>query len=139
MADIEKFSIEIEVPGFVKLLEDKVAQEVLKEVEEEIRGDVSKLASHSARRIVSQRLGLTEGQSIEREVEKFEAIEEEPEIDEISEALKNLNLQLKKGEITKEEYEELKRAIQPPSTCSNCGKDLEEGALFCRFCGTKVS
>ncbi|MFQ6088555.1 MAG: zinc-ribbon domain-containing protein [Candidatus Methanofastidiosia archaeon] len=129
MADIEKFSIEIEVPGFVKLLEDKVAQEVLKEVEEEIRGDVSKLASHSARRIVSQRLGLTEGQSIEEELE----------IDEISEALKNLNLQLKKGEITKEEYEELKRAIQPPSTCSNCGKDLEEGALFCRFCGTKVS
>lgn len=125
--DERKFTIEFAVPKSISILEPSVAGEVLLQLKEEVSNAVTPLIEETARRIVAERIGLTTGAPVQEQ-------KKSPE-----EALRELNVSLARGEITKEEYLKTKSDLAgtQKQSCKKCGKEIEASANFCRFCGGK--
>lgn len=125
--DEKKFSIEFAVPKSISILEPSVAGEVLSQLKGEISAAVTPLIEETARRIVAERIGLTAGTPAQGQ-------KKSPE-----EALRELNVSLARGAITREEYLKTKSDLAgaQKQSCKKCGKEIEASANFCRFCGGK--
>ena len=157
----ETFSIEIEMPEFMSLMEAEAKKRILEEVNTKIRDKVAKLAVKTAREIIAQKLDIVpstvseepaEAQEIEESRAEMEQIDKRMEIksslaEEIlslseEDALRKLKLSLAKGEIDGDTFQELKALVEPVTTnvaiCPQCGKELEPTVNFCRFCGARV-
>ncbi|MEA1993140.1 MAG: zinc ribbon domain-containing protein [Euryarchaeota archaeon] len=67
----EAFTMKLEVPEFVQILDETIRKEVLEEVEEKIRPELEKEFRLTAREIISKKLELMESE--EKETEKKEA------------------------------------------------------------------
>jgi hypothetical protein len=125
--DEKKFTIEFAIPKSISILEPSVAGEVLSQLKGEILGAVTPLIEETARRIVAERIGLATGVPVQGQ-------QKSPE-----EALRELNVSLAHGAITKEEYLKAKSDLAgaQKQSCKKCGKEIEASANFCRFCGGK--
>jgi hypothetical protein len=157
MTDI--FSIEIEMPEFMGLMDSEAKKRILEEVKERIRVHVTELVEKTARDIIAQKLDLYPPQPPDETATvvtsdtvtepaptppspkvKTDLAEEILSLPE-DEALRRLKLSLAQGEIDEDTYKELKGLVEPltsEGTCSQCGKELEPGVNFCRFCGAKI-
>ena len=156
----ETFSMDIEMPDFMKLVEAEAKKQILEEVTKKIRKQVAELVENTSREIIARKLDIFPSEvSSERIVEAQEAehiseakadkdLERKSSLaEEIlslpqKEALNTLKLSLAKGEINEEAFQELKALVEPvaPSVavCPQCGKELEPTVNFCRFCGARV-
>lgn len=147
------------MPEFMSLMEAEAKKRILDEVTEKIRDHVTELVENMARDIIAQKLDLYPPKAPAKSAEPEELAEtevKEPPSKEMKtdlaeeilslpadEALRKLKLSLAKGEIDEETYQELKELVEPESpqrnVCPHCGKELEPGVNFCRFCGSKVT
>lgn len=124
----KKFTLELDVPSSITILESSVSEEVLSALKAEVLATVQPLVEESARRMVAQRLGIAPAGS--------PPTAEPPKAQ--GNALRELNVSLARGEITKEEYLAMKAELGTQrKPCRSCGKDIESNALFCRFCGVR--
>lgn len=123
--DEKKFNLELPLPKSIAILDPKIAEEVITQLKIELAGTIESLISEAAKRIVAQRLDLLESAQVPKKSSE--------------ESLKELNIQLAQGAVTKEDYfaKESKLSAPQKKPCKMCGNELEMQANFCRFCGTK--
>lgn len=159
----ETFSMEIEMPEFMTLMEAEAKKRILEEVSAKIKDQVAELVMNTAREIIARKLDIIPAVP-EKKSAKAKEIEPTAEIEEYDkkmeiksslaekvlslsaeDALRTLKLSLAKGEIDEDTFKELKALVEPVTTvtravvCSQCGKELEPGVNFCRYCGARVT
>ncbi|MBU7011134.1 MAG: zinc-ribbon domain-containing protein [Theionarchaea archaeon] len=164
----ETFSLELELPEFMRLVDAQAREQIIEEVRKKIHDEVSELFEKNAKKIIAQKLDLISGEGPTEKVREVpditEKVREVPDITEKvaemktslaeeilslseKEALEKLKLSLARGEIDGDTYDELKALVEPITvsakrksvTCPNCGKELEPTVNFCRFCGAKLT
>ena len=154
----ETCSIEIEMPEFMRLVDAGVKNQIIEEVNNEIREEIAQLFTDTARQLIARKLDLiSHVKGVRKEKEREEKGEETTkatnglleiktalaeEILSLSrkEALEKLKLSLATGEIDENTYQELKSLVRPAgNVCPQCGKQLEPTANFCRFCGSRIT
>ncbi|MBU7016285.1 MAG: zinc ribbon domain-containing protein [Theionarchaea archaeon] len=156
----ETFSMDIEMPEFMKLVEAEAKKQILEEVTKKIRKQVAELVENSSREIIARKLDIFPSEVSSERIVKAQEAEQSGETEvnkdlemksslaeEIlylpqKEAFNTLKLSLARGEIDEETFQELKALVEPVTTkvtvCPQCGKELEPTVNFCRFCGAKV-
>ncbi len=152
----ETFSIDIEIPEFMRLIDAEARKAMFDEIKVKIHDQVAELFESTAKEIIAQKMNFYPFELSDKKTVKTESSEGQIEVkSELSreilsqsgeEALQTLKIALAKGEIDGDTYEELKKLIKPqnaaqssPRTvCPQCGKRLEPMANFCRFCGAKT-
>ncbi len=152
----ETFSLNLEMPEFMKLVDAEARQQILEEVAEKIRDEVSELFERTAKEIVVEKMNLLPGELPEKRAEEPDisgtievttALAEEVISMPAEDALQKLRLSLAQGEIDEDTYEELKALVEPVKVakegrgavvCPQCGKEMESTVNFCRFCGAKL-
>ena len=165
----ETFSLDIEMPEFLELIDAQAREHILEEVSDRIRAQVTELFERTAKEIVVQKMNLFPNEFTrkeeEKEVKEVEEVKEDVKVkmldvktslaEEImslpeKDALQRLRLALAQGEIEEETYDELKALVEPVTdgpastpaavvTCPKCGKELEPTVHFCRFCGAQLT
>lgn len=153
----ETFSLDMEMPEFMKLVDAEARQQILEEVTEKIRDQVSELFERTAKEIVVEKMNLLPGEIPKKSAEEPDisgktievktALAEEVISMPAEDALQKLRLSLARGEIDEDTYEELKALVEPVKVakegrgavvCPQCGKEMESTVNFCRFCGSKL-
>ena len=104
----EEFQIKLKIPEFVKILDETVRTEVLKETEKRIKPNIEKEFYVTAKEVISEKL-------------------------EILETPKKVSKEKKPSPSKKEET-----LLEKTKHCPKCGKEIDAAAKFCRFCGTKL-
>lgn len=149
----ETYSIQVDMPEFMDLVDAEARVLLLKEINEKIKDQVSELFENTAREIIARKLNLIPSDSMGKPAELAEpsekaeskVIQKDVEVlaEEIlslpeGEAMAKLKLSLASGKIDEETYQELKALVRPAFTCPQCHKTLDPAALYCRFCGAKI-
>jgi hypothetical protein len=156
----EMCSIEIEMPEFMRLVDAGVKNQIIEEVNNEIRDEITQLFTNAAQNLIARKLDLISSvKGVEKREEREKEKEEErnmkanndllevktalaEEVLSVSrkEALEKLKLSLATGKIDENTYRELKSLVRPAgNVCPQCGKQLEPTANFCRFCGFRIT
>jgi len=104
----EEFQIKLKIPEFVKILDETVRTEVLKETEKRIKPNVEKEFYTAAKEVISEKLEILETpKKISKEQKPSPPKEHEP-------------------------------PVKKTKHCPKCGKEIDADAKFCRFCGAKL-